>query len=217
RITYPNPNPPGPANGNGTALHDLEHDVSIPPSRPARTRRTARADPSPDLDTDLDADTDADADTPRRTRRGRTQRDTFDPDATPHAHPYNSRLDDGMSTPRTLRSHARSRTPEQGQVKERTPELARGGATASTRKRQRVYGDRFIPNREGQDLQASYSLLGDDVGPTTPSRQKKRAPNGEMHFQKVEEANRTYSRVLRHEVFGDSVPQPDYDSSLWPP
>lgn len=43
---------------------------------------------------------------------------------------------------------------------------------------------RFIPNREGQDLQASYSLLHEDGCPTTPSKVKKRAPHGELHFQK---------------------------------
>jgi hypothetical protein len=47
------------------------------------------------------------------------------------------------------------------------------------------FGDcRFIPNREGQDLQASYSLLHDDGSPATPSRQKKRIPHTELHFQK---------------------------------
>lgn len=45
-------------------------------------------------------------------------------------------------------------------------------------------GVRFIPNREGQDLQASFSLLYDDASPTTPSRVKKRTPHGELHFQK---------------------------------
>ncbi|PGH31372.1 hypothetical protein GX50_05852 [[Emmonsia] crescens] len=95
---------------------------------------------------------------------------------------------------------------EAGRPRERTP------GTSPSRKRQRVYGDRFIPNREGQDLQASYSLLHEDGCPTTPSKAKKRAPHGELHFQKTEEANRTYSRVLRSEVFGDTVPQPDLHS-----
>ncbi|KAI5288757.1 substrate-specific activator of APC-dependent proteolysis [Ascosphaera aggregata] len=99
----------------------------------------------------------------------------------------------------------------------RTPENGRSGSgtsgTGSMRKRQRVYGDRFIPNRDGQDLQASYSLLGEDGGPTTPSKSRRRPPRGELHFQKVEEANRTYSRVLRNEVFGDSVPQVEIESA----
>lgn len=70
---------------------------------------------------------------------------------------------------------------------------------------------RFIPNRDGQDLHASYSLLHDDGSPATPSRSKKKTPHGELHFQRTEEANRTYSKVLRNELMGDSVPQ-DYRS-----
>ncbi|KAL4951745.1 WD40-repeat-containing domain protein [Aspergillus filifer] len=93
-----------------------------------------------------------------------------------------------------------------GRSRERTP-----GASPS-RKRQRVYGDRFIPVREGQDLQATYSLLHEDGCPATPSKTKKRTPHSELHFQKTEEANRMYSRVLRSELFGSTVPQADLDS-----
>ncbi|POR33471.1 Fizzy-like protein [Tolypocladium paradoxum] len=75
------------------------------------------------------------------------------------------------------------------------------------RKRQRINGDRFIPSRSGQDLQASFSLLHEDGSPATPSRQKKRTPHGELHFQKTEEANRTFSTLLRAELFETSVPQ----------
>lgn len=46
---------------------------------------------------------------------------------------------------------------------------------------------RFIPNREGQDLQASFSLLHDESSPATPSKLKKRTPHGELHFQKSKE------------------------------
>ncbi|CBF83655.1 hypothetical protein AN2965.2 [Aspergillus nidulans FGSC A4] len=93
-----------------------------------------------------------------------------------------------------------------GRSRERTP------GTSPSRKRQRVYGDRFIPNREGQDLQATYSLLHEDGCPSTPSKTKKRTPHSELHFQKTEEANRMYSRVLRSELFGNTVPQADLDS-----
>ncbi|KAJ5377328.1 WD repeat-containing protein srw1 [Penicillium cataractarum] len=93
-----------------------------------------------------------------------------------------------------------------GRQRERTPGMS------PCRKRQRVYGDRFIPNRDGQDLQATYSLLHEDGCPTTPSKSKRRAPHSELHFQKTEEANRTFSRVLRSELFGSTVPQPDLDS-----
>ncbi|KAG9238165.1 WD40-repeat-containing domain protein [Amylocarpus encephaloides] len=89
-----------------------------------------------------------------------------------------------------------------GRQRETTP----GGSPS--RKRQRVYGDRFIPNREGQDLQASFSLLHDDGSPATPSKQKKRTPHGELHFQRTEEANRTFSTLLRSEIFDTTIPQP---------
>lgn len=46
------------------------------------------------------------------------------------------------------------------------------------------YLRRFIPNREGQDLQATYSLLHEDGCPSTPSKSKKRTPHSELHFQK---------------------------------
>ncbi|POS86326.1 WD40 repeat-like protein [Erysiphe pulchra] len=80
--------------------------------------------------------------------------------------------------------------------------------TSPSRKRQRVYGDRFIPNREGQDLHASFSLLHDDGSPSTPSKQIIRTPRSELHFQKTEEANRTFSTLLRSEIFDTTIPQP---------
>lgn len=63
------------------------------------------------------------------------------------------------------------------QSRERTP------VGSPSRKRQRIYGDRFIPNRDGRDLQASFSLIPDNNSHTTP-RTKKRTPHGELHFQK---------------------------------
>ncbi|KAG7118000.1 Arsenical-resistance protein Acr3 like [Verticillium longisporum] len=96
------------------------------------------------------------------------------------------------------------------------------GASPS-RKRQRINGDRFIPSRSGQDLQASFNLLHEDGSPATPSKQKKRTPHGELHFQKTEEANRTFSTLLRAELFEGSVPQttppamsPDHSTSANP-
>ncbi|CAG7921731.1 unnamed protein product [Penicillium olsonii] len=94
-----------------------------------------------------------------------------------------------------------------GGRRERTP------VSSPCRKRQRVYGDRFIPNREGQDLQATYSLLHEDGCPSTPSKAKKRGPHSELHFQKTDEANRTFSRVLRSELFGNTVPQADVSAT----
>ena len=87
-----------------------------------------------------------------------------------------------------------------GRQRERTP------GQSPQRKKQRVYGDRFIPNRDGQDLQASYSLLHEEGSPATPSRARRKIAHEELHYQKTEEANRTYSRVLRNEIMGDTVP-----------
>ncbi|KAK6849666.1 WD repeat-containing protein srw1 [Apiospora arundinis] len=80
-------------------------------------------------------------------------------------------------------------------------------AASPSRKRQRINGDRFIPSRSGQDLQASFSLLHEEGSPATPSRQKKRTPHGELHFQRTEEANRTFSTLLRSELFENTIPQ----------
>ncbi|KAI9902914.1 hypothetical protein N3K66_002266 [Trichothecium roseum] len=79
-------------------------------------------------------------------------------------------------------------------------------SASPSRKRQRINGDRFIPTRSGQDLQASFSLLHEDASPATPPKQKKRTPHGELHFQKTEEANRTFSSLLRAELFENTVP-----------
>ena len=79
-----------------------------------------------------------------------------------------------------------------------------------SRKRQKVQGgggsDRFIPNRSGQDLQASYNLLHDDGSPATPSRGHKKVHSSELSFQ-TRDANRTYSNLLRSEMFDNEVPQ----------
>ena len=48
---------------------------------------------------------------------------------------------------------------------------------------------RFIPNREGQDLQSSYALLNDEGSPSTPSRLRRRPANGELHHQKSKAMN----------------------------
>lgn len=87
------------------------------------------------------------------------------------------------------------------------------------RKRQRVYTDRFIPNRAGLDLHASYNLLHDQGSPATPHGAIKKPPTNELHVQKTDEANRTYSSILRSEMFNDEIPQsiPQNDRSMTPP
>ena len=88
---------------------------------------------------------------------------------------------------------------------------------------------RFIPNRDGQDLQATYNLLHENGCPTTPFKNQKARSTIRASFSKelvfafhrapclltsipAEEANRTYSRVLRSELFGNTIPQADLDS-----
>jgi cell division cycle 20-like protein 1, cofactor of APC complex len=90
---------------------------------------------------------------------------------------------------------------EAGRPRSMTP----SGSPSRKRLKMQSGGDRFIPNRGGQDLQASYSLLHDDGSPATPSKSHRRAPS-DVHFQK-KEANRTYSKLLRSEMFDNEVPQ----------
>jgi len=83
---------------------------------------------------------------------------------------------------------------------------------------------RFVPTRSGQDLHASYNLLHEDGSPATPSHSNRKQPPSELHIQKseynsrrrgmrrsnhfvAEEANRTYSSVLRSEMFSNEIPQ----------
>ncbi|KAI1482919.1 WD domain-containing protein [Daldinia eschscholtzii] len=79
-------------------------------------------------------------------------------------------------------------------------------SASPSRKRQRINGDRFIPDR-GQDIVSAFSLLHEGGSPATPPRPKKRAPHGELHFQQTEEANDRFSRVLRAELFENTIPQ----------
>lgn len=81
-------------------------------------------------------------------------------------------------------------------------------SNSPSRKRQKVQsgGDRFIPNRSGQDLQASYNLLHDEGSPATPSKSHKKVYSSELNFQK-RDANRSYSNLLRSEMFDNEVPQ----------
>ncbi|KAJ5884893.1 WD40 repeat-like protein [Penicillium taxi] len=86
--------------------------------------------------------------------------------------------------------------------------------TSSLRKRQRVYADRFIPNRgDGQDMTATFNMLPEDASPSTPTRSKKRPTHGELNFQKTERANRDFSQLLRMEMFDTQIPQPEMNST----
>ncbi|GAA99657.1 hypothetical protein E5Q_06360 [Mixia osmundae IAM 14324] len=75
--------------------------------------------------------------------------------------------------------------------------------------RERTYGDRFIPTRDGVDLATSYQLLDPDEirsGPTTPTRRGKRTidrAGAESDVQK-DEADRTFDALLKSELFDAS-------------
>ncbi|QIW97616.1 hypothetical protein AMS68_003134 [Peltaster fructicola] len=142
-------------------------------------------------------------------------------------------IEDGRQTP-TLPSPPRSKTPPTVTGKrshslvahEHAPVSARalskalqhideGRRRASTpsaspsRKRQKVFGadNRFIPNRSGQDLQASYNLLDDEGSPASPSRNSGRFVTSTDMDSQRRDANRTYSSLLRSEMFDTEVPQ----------
>ncbi|KAK6355254.1 substrate-specific activator of APC-dependent proteolysis [Orbilia brochopaga] len=78
-------------------------------------------------------------------------------------------------------------------------------ATPPSRKRIKVYGDRYIPSRD-TDIQAAFNLAHAVGSPSTPSKPRKRAPNGELNHQQKEQADRTYQSVLKSEIF-PSIPQ----------
>lgn len=76
---------------------------------------------------------------------------------------------------------------------------------------------RFIPNREGQDLQASFSLLHDDASPATPSKAKRRTPHDQLHFQKCEQEigkHVTSHRASLTQISGGSKPDLLYLASI---
>lgn len=66
-----------------------------------------------------------------------------------------------------------------------------------------IFSDRYIPNRTGIDLQAAFSLANQDV---MPDLRAQRNSDNEIEIRKEEEANRTFSTVLKAELFGDNVP-----------
>ncbi|CEQ41383.1 SPOSA6832_03097, partial [Sporobolomyces salmonicolor] len=85
---------------------------------------------------------------------------------------------------------------------------APGGAPGSPSKK-RIYGDRFIPNREGLDIATSFSLLPGSASssnsstPSSSQKGKRKATVADCDAQ-TEEANRTFDSLLRTELFGPS-------------
>ena len=88
-------------------------------------------------------------------------------------------------------SQALNNLDRNGREREHTP-----GASPS-RKRPRIYGDRFIPTREGRDYNSGLHLLHDDASPATPSKTKKRAPNNDINFQRCKSCDVIFSKMFR--------------------
>ncbi|KAG4304533.1 hypothetical protein PORY_001926 [Pneumocystis oryctolagi] len=96
----------------------------------------------------------------------------------------------------------RLRSASQGsRVKE---EVQEGFAGSPIRRRVRSgYGDRFIPSRDGIDLQASFNLADDVL--ETSSKSKRKTGGGEADSQRVEESNKIFLHLLRSELFGSTI------------
>jgi len=78
---------------------------------------------------------------------------------------------------------------------------------------------RFIPNRSTQDLRETYNLIDNDrSSPVTPSKSASRlSHSGELNFQRIDEANRTYTNVLRSELFDSSAAADHAERTYSPP
>lgn len=72
------------------------------------------------------------------------------------------------------------------------------------RNQKSIFSDRYIPNRTGVDLQTAFSLNNKEIVPDLRNRSDR--IDNEIEIQKEEEANRTFSTVLKNELFGDNVP-----------
>lgn len=96
------------------------------------------------------------------------------------------------------------------------PKLGEAQSYPSVSPRRRLNGrslfsDRHIPNRTGVDLQAAFSLSAQDVMPELRSArlgapERDERSGNEIELRKEAEANRTFSSVLKAELFGDNVP-----------
>lgn len=76
------------------------------------------------------------------------------------------------------------------------------------------FGDRYIPNRNGINLQAAFSLVKDSV---SQSANPKVGRATEISRQKIEEADQTFSTLLRSEIFGNEVPSALLSAALISP
>ncbi|KAK6891765.1 APC/C activator protein CDH1 [Candida tropicalis] len=100
-----------------------------------------------------------------------------------------------LETPRSPSRSTRTMNP---------PKLNEMGIQSSPPRRRNnntIFSDRYIPNRTGVDLQAAFSLSHEEILPDL-----RRNVDNEIEVRREEEANRTFSTVLKAELFGDNVP-----------
>ncbi|KAI0461217.1 hypothetical protein LJB42_001234 [Komagataella kurtzmanii] len=73
---------------------------------------------------------------------------------------------------------------------------------------QTVYGDRYIPTRTGIDLQAAFSLQGTVTHDAEEIRRETAAETtdtNDLNYIRQLEADRTFNRILKTELFGDQL------------
>lgn len=90
-----------------------------------------------------------------------------------------------------------------------TPKESSGALLASPvtprRKNRVVYSDRFIPQRNGVDLQAAFSL--DEYAASVESSNNiQTTAQDDMELQRTQEADMTFNSVLKSELFGETLP-----------
>lgn len=84
-----------------------------------------------------------------------------------------------------------------------------------------VYGDRFIPNRDGTDLSTTFHLLSDSANrlaaaapSSNPNSAKRKLHRGPECDAQKEEANKTFNALLKSELFGSTAAAQDPSTSI---
>ncbi|RCK67037.1 APC/C activator protein CDH1 [Candida viswanathii] len=109
----------------------------------------------------------------------------------------------------SIHSFETPRSPSRSTTRGNPPKLndaAPAGLQSSPPRRRNnntIFSDRYIPNRTGVDLQAAFSLSHEEI---LPDLRNIRNGDNEIEIRREEEANRTFSTVLKAELFGDNVP-----------
>lgn len=109
-----------------------------------------------------------------------------------------------MSKPISSSNNASSKVHDQpSKAIHHSPRPPISPSRSSRKKSRHQYGDRYIPNRNGINLQAAFSLVKDEAA---RAAKPNKTVVTEISHQKIEEANRTFSTLLKAEIFGSQVP-----------